>query len=118
MKKAKTFQATIHCGLKNRATGYISSVKYAKGICQKMVDETGWCVSCTPTDYIYTDGHEPGVIIGILNYPRFPEPEASLRCKTIDLANRLLVGLNQLRLSIVFPDETVMLEVTEDKGTL
>lgn len=65
-------EAKIYVGLKNRATGEEYSVDYVKQLCQKHVDKIGLCVTVTETDYIYTNGSEKGVIVGLINYPRFP----------------------------------------------
>lgn len=35
--------------------------------------EVGLCVTVTPTDFIYTGGEESGFVIGLVNYPRFPD---------------------------------------------
>lgn len=49
----------------------------AKATCRRFC-MSGLCVTVEPTDYIYTDGQESGVRIGLLNYPRFPTTAAAL----------------------------------------
>jgi len=115
MKKVKTFQATIYCGLKHRESGLLSPLQLARNVCQNVVNEYGWCVSFTKTEFIYTEGKEPGVIIGIINYPRFPMEPEELKRRTLDLAETLMTILQQLKVSVVFSDETIMLEAGEDK---
>ena len=110
MKEVKTFQATIYCGLKHRESGLLSSIDLARNICKNVVDEYGWCVSFTKTEFLYTGGTEPGVIIGVINYPRFPLEEEELKRRTLDLAESLMNLLKQLKVSVVFPNETIMLE--------
>lgn len=110
MKSEKTWQAQIFCGLRIGYTDAIFPIEKIYEVCQDYVDAIGWCVTITPTTYIYRDGNEPGAIIGIINYPRFPAFESSLRAKTIGLAKVLLAELEQFRLTIIFPEETILLE--------
>ena len=78
----------------------------AKEICQKYCDEKGLCVTVTPTEYIYTGGTEPGVVVGMINYPRFPKyPHQQIKTAQ-KLAMRLLEGLDQQSFSIETPQET------------
>lgn len=105
-----TWQAQIFCGLRVGYTEEILSIEKVYRTCQEYVDEDGWCVTITPTKFIYKNGYEPGAIIGIIDYPRFPSHHQNLKNRTVELAKRLLVKLEQLRISIVFPDETIMLE--------
>lgn len=44
----------------------------AREICRAYCDEVGYCVTVTPTSYVYTGGEESGFIVGLINYPRFP----------------------------------------------
>jgi len=112
MKSIPTFTAQIYVGLQE-GYGYDGKTHNqceVECICQEFVDEVGWCVSITRTRFVYTDGKESGVIVGIINYPRFPSTIEELKNKTIKLATILKEKLNQIRVSIVFSDETVMLE--------
>jgi len=112
MKKCETIEAKIYCGLKsnsNSLKGYEYSPKIAKTICQEYVDEVGLCVSLTETTFIYTEGEEPGIIVGLINYPRFPSDLKSIKHHCLKLGDKLLGVLDQKRLSIVLPNETIML---------
>ncbi|MFO7999304.1 MAG: hypothetical protein R6U86_10030, partial [Bacteroidales bacterium] len=102
MDKVPTYNATIYVGCKERDTGFLHSLDEVKAICQEYCDEIGLCVTVTATDYIYTNGHEPGAIIGFINYPRFPSAPEQIRKEAMELAYRLLRKLNQYRISIVF----------------
>ncbi len=110
MKTSKTFTATIHVGLKIRRTNEIQDIFKAKKVCQLFVDEIGECVSFTPTDYIYTHGGEPGVIIQFIQYPRFPQSENEIKNRALRLAELLMKELRQLKVCVVFPEETLMFE--------
>ena len=68
-------------------------------------------MTITKTKFMYVDGDEVGWIIGIINYPRFPEGDESLKEKTLKLADILLHECHQKRCSVVFLDETIMLEI-------
>ena len=107
--KVEKFTASIHVALHVRNAGITHSISAAENICQKYCDETGFCVSVTPTKYVYKDGWEQGAIVGILNYPRFSQNPDVLRERTIILATELMLGLEQMRVTIDFPNDTVML---------
>lgn len=109
-KTVPTWQAQLFLGLRIGYTDEILSVDKVYRVCQEYVDEISWCVTVTPTKFIYKGGHEPGVIIGVINYPRFPNSHSFLREHITRLAKRLLAELKQFRVSVVFPEETIMLE--------
>lgn len=67
----------------------------ARQICQKFCDDRGLCVTVTETTYVYTGGREAGVIVGLINYPRFPSDAAAIGDKAAHLALRLREGLGQ-----------------------
>jgi hypothetical protein len=64
-------------------------------------------VTVTPTDYIYTGGGEAGVIVEIINYPRFPSEPADITQTAVDLGMTLMHKLYQRSFSVVTPDDTV-----------
>lgn len=78
----------------------------AEKICREYCDKKGFCVTVTPTKYVYSYGEEEGVIVGIINYPRFPKSKTDLRNCAVDLGKRLVAGLNQRSFSIQGPEET------------
>lgn len=104
-----TWTANIYLGLKERNTGRIFTISEVKEICQEYVNTVKLCVSVTETTYIYVDGSEFGVIVGLIQYPRFPEEERDLKEKATSLAEILKNKFKQLRVSIVMKDETIML---------
>lgn len=67
----------------------------AEQICRAYCDEIGLCVTVTPTHYIYKDGQEQGVVVGLINYPRFPSEPSAIWDKAERLAMLLKVGLEQ-----------------------
>lgn len=118
MIKVETYTATIYCGLKRMSTGDVISFEEVEGIIRNWVDKNDMCVSVTRTDYIYSGNEkEPGVIVGIINYPRFPKFPASpsnIKFYALELAQTLLKNCHQMQMSIVFPDETIMLSNLEE----
>jgi len=111
--KVKTYTATIYCGLKNGYDG-MTNLFYVEHIKDYIENRSGGlCVTCTPTTFYYNGGQEPGIIVGIINYPRFPSSEEKIRNTAIQLAEELMIKCKQYRVSVVFPDETIMLENKE-----
>ena len=78
-------------------------------IVQKHVDVLGECVSITPTKFIYTNGSEDGVVVGFINYPRFPKEKEEILDRAWKLAEKLLISLSQCRVTITTPNKTFML---------
>jgi hypothetical protein len=79
----------------------------AERICRGYCNEIGLCVTVTPTNYIYTGGSQAGVIVGLINYPRFPEEPREIWNKAEELGKRLREGLFQESFTIQAPDKTV-----------
>lgn len=111
IKECNTFTATISVGLRE---GYnnlkIHTISEVEEICQEYCDKVGLCVTITPTKFIYTDGSEEGVLVGLINYPRFPESTDAIREKSFSLAEILKNRLGQYRVSIIYPDKTIVLD--------
>lgn len=110
MKSATTFQAQIYVGLRPGYHGPVHPVSHAVQIVHAYCDQVGWGLTVTPTTFVYTGGSEPGVIVGVIQYPRFPMETAEIIRRTMELARRLLKGLDQERLTVVMPGETIMIE--------
>lgn len=120
MKVVDTFTATIYVGLlevklfdDDRYSGTTHSLRAVSDEVRKYVDEVGLCVTITETTFVYKNGSEPGVAVGLINYPRFPSPRALVEKHAMELARRLLKAAKQMRVSIVYPDSTVMLEAED-----
>jgi hypothetical protein len=109
MRTVPTFTATIYVGRYNRDTGEMADKRIADEAIQGYVDLVGLCVSVTETEFRYTNGNEPGLIIGLINYPRFPSTPELITRHAIALAMILKDVLKQYRVSIVFADKTIML---------
>lgn len=79
----------------------------AETICLAYCDQVGLCVTVTETAYCYTGGETAGVIVGLINYPRFPSTPDAIFAHAEALALRLIEGLRQQSASIQAPDKTV-----------
>lgn len=89
------------------------NARCAGQICCDYCDEVGLCVTVTETHYCYTHGQEYGVIVGLINYPRFPAEPADIFAKAEVLALKLIDGLRQQSASIQSPDKTVWISFRE-----
>lgn len=98
VKVEKSFPITIHIAGKYNT---------ARKILQKYCDEVGYCVTLHTVEYIYRDGAEFGIRVGLINYPRFPSDPATLTSKAIEIAELLRVGLKQESYSVETPIETI-----------
>lgn len=76
----------------------------AKRICKEYCVR-GACVTVQKCEYIYTGGSEPGVVVGFVNYPRFPSSRDELVDKALALATLLRQGLFQDSFLIQTPDQ-------------
>lgn len=112
-RSVRTFTATIYVGLRVGRTAdpnpRYHTVDEVTFLCRAYCDAMGLCVTVTPTTFIYKMGIEPGVAVGLINYPRFPAFFDDIKANAIHLAELLKVNLEQMVVSIVCPDETIML---------
>ncbi len=86
----------------------------AVDLCRAYCDEIGLCVTVTGTIYVYTGGQESGVIVGLINYPRFPVEPAEIFGKAEALALRLIDGLGQQSATIQAPDKTLWISFRDE----
>lgn len=70
-------------------------------------------VTVTETLYVVRGYNEPGWRISAINYPRFPKSKEFINIFMIALGDFLLTRLDQNRLTVVYPEQTVML-VSDD----
>ena len=84
-------------------------------LCQEFVDRVGLCVNVQPNTYVYggehgPSGSEPGVIIELINYPRFPSSERQLLDYGRALAAQCLDAFDQRRVSVMTPKNTYLIQ--------
>lgn len=75
--------------------------------CRQNFLYNGFCVTVTPTKYIYTGGEETGAIIRAINYPRFTSEKEEIYHRMKELALELLKATCQRSLSIITPEKTI-----------
>ena len=114
----ETYKVNVYMGLQEGYDGSVRTVKDAIRAVRKYTDEVGLGVTVTPTYFVYTGGDEPGVIIGLVNYPRFPSDKVEIRKHGFELAKRLLVEFKQHRCTVELPDRSVLLENPEIDGNV
>ncbi len=103
------YTATIWIGLRVGYTEVIHPLRVVESICQTYCDKAGLCVTVTATRFIYTNGNEPGAMIGFINYPRFPSTREEMGKHARMLGMLLKEALEQKRVSIQLPDGIIML---------
>jgi len=82
--------------------------------CREYCDKLGFCVTVTKTRYVYTNGESSGLVIGLINYPRFPATPAELWAHAEHLGAILRRRLNQESYSIQSPDRTVWISFHDE----
>ena len=80
---------------------YIAGDKnLARQVLQEYVMK-GLCVSISDEEYIYTMGNETGIVVNVINYPRFPKKAHELLHEAIELAELLVEKLYQGSCTVV-----------------
>ncbi|WP_422383299.1 hypothetical protein [Roseibium album] len=77
----------------------------ARRTCRKFC-ESGLCVTVTKTSFIYTGGEQSGVLVRLINYPRFPATPAEIEAKAIELAHDLRDHLFQDSFTVITPEKS------------
>ena len=113
MKSNKTFTANIYVGTQHGYDGEYSSIDEIRAWLKNYCDQVKLGVTLTKTEFIYVNGSEPGVIVGLINYPRFSTSVEAIKEKAIAIAQGLMELCHQERVSIVYSDETIMLEMND-----
>jgi hypothetical protein len=117
--KAKTFIATSVIGLQRGYSNKLIDIETFKDVlleAQKSVSEhynVSLSVKLTACDILFLGQEEPSLTLSIIQYPKFLQPEAILKEAFTKLITKLMIDLDQNRIVIQFPDETIMLEQTD-----
>ena len=82
-------------------------IEQAKQVCREECMAEGLCVTVSPASYIYTGGEESGIVIGLINYPRFPSSPDRIVRRARVLAETLMKRLCQRSFSLMTPQETI-----------
>ncbi len=86
---------------------YISGpIEIAKQVCREECLREGLCVTVDPTTFIYTGGEEVGVVVGLINYPRFPSAPDTIDDRAVELALKLMRVMCQQSVMLMTPKRT------------
>jgi len=105
-----TYEIKIYVGLKEHYDGIVHDSKEVKKLLFNYVNVDKIALSITELSFVYPVGGEPGVMIGIINYPRYPLKEEELRAKAFKIAKLCMNEFHQERVSIVTRNKTYTLE--------
>jgi hypothetical protein len=83
-------------------------------ICESYCTEIGLCVTVMPTMYFYRGGHCEGIVVGLINYARFPALPLAIWNKAHELAERLKIGLTQGSYTIQDHHETMFVSTRDE----
>lgn len=110
MKTLKSYNVQIWVGLREQYTETIHSIDDVRDMCDNYVNEVKDCVTITPTEYRYVNGSEPGVVVGWIQYPRFPRKRKEILRRALKLADILMRELGQFKVTVVTQNKSYMLE--------
>jgi len=75
-----------------------------RGLARQVLQEyvmKGACVGISEEEYVYTMGNETGIVVNLINYPRFPKEEEELVLEAITLGKHLIEKLYQGSCTVV-----------------
>ena len=110
MKSLKSYNVQIWVGLRAFYTDKVYTVNDVRKICDEFVNEIKDCITITPTEYRYVNGNETGVIVGYIQYPRFPRSRKEIKRRAFIIGETLMKELEQNRITITTPFKSYMLE--------
>jgi len=110
MKSVETTTVKIYLGLREGHTDKVHNLDEVKDFLQDYVNKSGLCITISPTSFIYRGGREEGIIIGLINYLRFPTQLKKLEQIAEEIASLCKEKYNPKRVSIEYQDRTIMLE--------
>lgn len=118
-KSIKTFTAVIVLGLeigyskKHYSKEYL--IKELQKYQKQRIDEAGIYLSASISEcnIVLYGQVEKHLKLKFINYPKFPLEVEVFKKEIIKLGSHLLNKMQQNRTVIVFPDETIMLEIDE-----
>lgn len=94
----KTWTASIYIG---------GDIDVARQKIRELCFPKGLCATLIPTEYIYAGGEEKGFVIGMIQYPPFPETEKSLENKAVKVGKEIAKVCFQWSFSVVMPSKTL-----------
>jgi hypothetical protein len=120
MKIADNHEAKIWLGLRERYTDTYFDKETVSNVIGKWCTVVGQCVSVSDTEFFYVKndetgtGREKGLVIGFINYPRYPLSSKEIQNRAVELADLLMREFSQYRVSVTLyppiPNGVIMLE--------
>jgi hypothetical protein len=90
-------------------------IQQATQICREECYQQGLCVTVEAASYIYTGGEEAGIIVGLINYPRFPAASGDIVERAASLGRSLMKRLCQRSFTIMTPELTFRYSTPTDE---
>jgi len=94
---------------------------YIAGSAEKAIEllrlkcmDVGLCVSAFKCDYVYSGGLESGMMIRLINYPRFPKTNQEVHGMAVSISEWLIVELGQWSATVSSPLGTVTISRRND----
>lgn len=118
--KIKTFQASIFIGLEY---GYTQKqinenlvIESISELQKQLSAEKNIFLSASvsKTNIVLNDQNEQHLKIDFINYPKFPLSEEIFKDEVLHFGKELMKQFEQNRIVIIYTDETVMLEKSEE----
>jgi hypothetical protein len=113
MYSVPTYRAEVNVGLRVGYDGADMDISDLLFRVRSYIDSqsAGNMFGCTvtKTSFVYPGGDEPGAVIGLINYPRYPVHPAVVRDRAIKLAIHLKEVCKQERVSVVTDEDTIMI---------
>lgn len=89
-------------------------IEQARHVIRGIALPGGLCVTIEPTLFIYAGGEEQGFVVGLVNYPRFPESPEAIDARALELLHQLLRQCYQHSAMLMTPSTTRWVSVRED----
>jgi hypothetical protein len=102
MKIVETYTARMYIA---------GDINDAKRLLRAECYQVGLCVTVEPTTFIYTGGEESGIVVGFVNYPRFPSTPDEVFERAVKVAYKLIPALNQKSALVVGSESTAWVTV-------
>jgi hypothetical protein len=94
-------QINIYVGLRVGYTTEIVPKDTVVAKIQELAKKRRVCITVTDTQFVYPTGMEPGLIVGLMQYPRFYRTWEDLRNVARNLVEELLQCARQIRIGEV-----------------
>lgn len=117
--KCKTFTAQLTIGLKKGYSEELIAAEFLKQTIVAVQEQTKkqfnvvLSAKLTPCEIVCLGQDEPSVTLDFIQYPKFLVEEEQLKQALLFFSEQMMLTLEQNRVVLVFPTETLMLEQSE-----